>query len=156
MNQIVGGGPQARLFLDLREEHSLTYGAYSRFTADIYPGDWQASSPVRTKVTKDAMDAVHLRIQKDQQRSRAAEPNSTTRIAPSSPASRFRSSSPREIISDWLTVQYYGLPADYWDKYPDQIFAVGAPACSPRRRSSWTSITCSGFASVIERPSKAI
>ena len=56
MNQIVGGGPQARLFLDLREEHSLTYGAYSRFTADVYPGDWQASSPVRTKVTKDAME----------------------------------------------------------------------------------------------------
>ena len=24
-------------------------------------------------------------------------------------------------------MQYYNLPADYWDKYPDQIFAVGAP-----------------------------
>ena len=30
MNQVEGGGPQARLFLDLREEHSYTYGAYSR------------------------------------------------------------------------------------------------------------------------------
>ena len=40
MNRILGGGPQARLFLDLREEHSLTYGAYSSFRSEIYPGDW--------------------------------------------------------------------------------------------------------------------
>src|SRR5271168_3848752 len=56
MNQVLGGGPQARLFLDLREEHSLTYGAYSRFSAAMYPGDWFAFSPVRTKVTGDAME----------------------------------------------------------------------------------------------------
>ena len=40
MNQVLGGGPQSRLFLDLREEHSYTYGAYSRFSAEVYPGDW--------------------------------------------------------------------------------------------------------------------
>jgi len=53
MNQVLGGGPQARLFLDLREEHSLTYGAYSRFNAEIYPGDWLAFAPVSrsTKAT---------------------------------------------------------------------------------------------------------
>ena len=56
MNQIEGNGAQARLFLDLREEHSLTYGAYSRFNADVYPGDWFAFSPVRTAVTGDAME----------------------------------------------------------------------------------------------------
>ena len=56
MNQVVGGGPQARLFLDLREEHSLTYGSYSRLTAEVYPGDWSASAPVRTPVTGDAME----------------------------------------------------------------------------------------------------
>ena len=33
---------------------------------------------------------------------------------------------PREILNDWLTVQYYGLPADYWDKYPDHIAAIDA------------------------------
>ena len=33
---------------------------------------------------------------------------------------------PSQILSNWLTVQYYALPADYWDKYPDQIFAVDA------------------------------
>ena len=60
MNQVLGGGPQARLFLDLREEHSLTYGSYSRFNAEIYPGDWLAFAPVRTPVTGDAMDRFCL------------------------------------------------------------------------------------------------
>jgi zinc protease len=127
MNQIVGGGPQARLFLDLREEHSLTYGAYSRFTADVYPGDWQASSPVRTKVTKDAMDRFTYEFKKI---NTEPVPQSELDDAHRAIVAGFALSleQPREIISDWLTVQYYGLPTDYWDKYPDQIFAVGAPA----------------------------
>jgi predicted Zn-dependent peptidase len=55
MNQILGGGPQARLFLDLREEHGYTYGVYSRFNAEIYPGDWFSSGSVRTPVTDGSM-----------------------------------------------------------------------------------------------------
>jgi hypothetical protein len=55
MNQVLGGGPQARLFLDLREEHGYTYGAYSNFNAEIYPGDWLAAAAVRTPVTDGSM-----------------------------------------------------------------------------------------------------
>jgi len=33
---------------------------------------------------------------------------------------------PSEMLQYWLTSQYYGLPADYWDKYPDHIAAVDA------------------------------
>jgi predicted Zn-dependent peptidase len=29
-----------------------------------------------------------------------------------------------EIINSWLTVKYYGLPADYWDHYSDQVAKV--------------------------------
>src|SRR5262245_25951328 len=38
MNHILGGGPAARLFLNLREEKGYTYGVYSSFTALKYPG----------------------------------------------------------------------------------------------------------------------
>ena len=55
MNQILGGGPQARLFLDLREEHGYTYGAYSNFNAETYAGDWLANTSVRTPVTDGSM-----------------------------------------------------------------------------------------------------
>jgi zinc protease len=126
MNQVLGGGPQARLFLDLREEHSLTYGSYSRFTADVYPGDWQASAPVRTPVTKESMDRFIYEFKKiNNEPTPQAELDDAHRAIVAGFALSLEQ--PREMISDWLTVQYYGLPVDYWDKYPDQIFAVGIP-----------------------------
>ena len=35
---------------------------------------------------------------------------------------------PEQLLNDWLTVQYFGLPMDYWDKYPDHIMAIDAAA----------------------------
>jgi zinc protease len=125
MNQVIGNGPQARLFLDLREEHSLTYGAYSRFSSNVYVGDWQASSPVRTAVTKDAMDRFLYQFKKiNNEPVPQAELDEAHRAIVASFALSLEQ--PSQMIASWLTVQYYGLPADYYDKYPDQIFAVDA------------------------------
>ena len=33
---------------------------------------------------------------------------------------------PAQLLNGWLTVQHYGLPMDYWDKYPDRIGTVDA------------------------------
>jgi zinc protease len=122
---LIGNGPQARLFLDLREEHSLTYGAYSRFSSNVYVGDWQASSPVRTSVTKDAMDRFLYQFKKiNNEPVPQAELDEAHRAIVASFALSLEQ--PSQMIASWLTVQYYGLPADYYDKYPDQIFAVDA------------------------------
>src|SRR5271163_3052613 len=125
MNQVLGGGPQARLFLDLREEHSLTYGSYSRFNAEIYPGDWLAFAPVRTPVTSDAMDRFLYEFKKI---NNEAVPQDEMDDAHRALIASFALSleQPREILDDWLTVQYYGLPVDYWDKYPDHIAGIDA------------------------------
>jgi zinc protease len=125
MNQVLGGGPQARLFLDLREEHSLTYGSYSRFNAEIYPGDWLAFAPVRTPVTGDAMDRFLYEFKKiNNEPVPQDEMDDAHRAIIASFAISLEQ--PREILNDWLTVQYYGLPVDYWDKYPDQIAGIDA------------------------------
>jgi zinc protease len=125
MNQVLGGGPQARLFLDLREEHSLTYGSYSRFNAEIYPGDWLAFAPVRTQVTGDAMDRFLYEFKKiNNEPVPQDEMDDAHRAIIASFALSLEQ--PREILGDWLTVQYYGLPVDYWDKYPDHIAAIDA------------------------------
>jgi zinc protease len=125
MNQVVGGGPQSRLFLDLREEHSLTYGAYSRLSADVYPGDWFAFSPVRTAVTGEAMERFLYEFKKVND-----EPTPQPELDDAHRAiiANFALSleQPSQIINDWLTVQYFGLPVDYWDKYPDHIAAIDA------------------------------
>ena len=125
MNQVLGGGPQSRLFLDLREEHSLTYGAYSRFSADTYAGDWFAYSPVRTQVTGDAMDRFIYEFKKI---NNDPTPQSELDDAHRAIVANFALSleQPATIINDWLTVQYYGLPVDYWDKYPDRIDSIDA------------------------------
>ncbi len=125
MNQIEGGGPQARLFLDLREEHSLTYGSYSRVNADIFPGDWYAFAPVRTKVTGDAMERFVYEFKRlNDEPVAQGELDDAHRAIIASFALSLEQ--PAQILNSWLTVQHFGLPIDYWDKYPDHIEAVDA------------------------------
>ena len=125
MNQVVGGGPQSRLFLDLREEHSLTYGAYSRLSADVYAGDWFAYAPVRTAVTGDAMERFTYEFKKiNDELTPPSELDEAHRAIVAGFALSLEQ--PSQIINDWLTVQYFGLPTDYWDKYPDHISAIDA------------------------------
>ena len=125
MNQVEGGGAQARLFLDLREEHSLTYGSYSRFNADVYPGDWFAFAPVRTKVTGDAMERFVFEFKRiNTEPVGQSELDDAHRAIIASFALSLEQ--PAQQLNDWLVVQHFGLPMDYWDKYPDHIAAIDA------------------------------
>jgi zinc protease len=54
-DRILGGGPAARLFMNLREDKGYTYGAYSNFGGSKFRGTWTSSSEVRTDVTEGAM-----------------------------------------------------------------------------------------------------
>ncbi len=62
-NQILGGGGEGRLFLNLREEHGWTYGAYSSAGANKYPTRFKATASVRNTVTDSAvvefMNEIH-------------------------------------------------------------------------------------------------
>lgn len=67
-NQVLGGSAASRLFMDLREKRSLTYGAYSSLTERVEQGAFVASAAVRTEVTAEAVEAFfeHLeRIRKE-------------------------------------------------------------------------------------------
>lgn len=123
MNRIVGGGPQARLFLDLREAHGYTYGAYSNFSSDIYAGSWAASSPVRTPVTDGAMTQFVYEFKKiNDEPVPQDELNESERAIIAGFALSLEQ--PQQILNAWLTVKEYGLPMDYWDRYPGHIGAV--------------------------------
>lgn len=54
-NQSLGGGASSRLFHVLREERSLTYGAYSSLSARVRAGHFGASIDCRTEVTREAL-----------------------------------------------------------------------------------------------------
>src|SRR5574343_772509 len=54
-NQILGGGGEGRLFLNLREKHGWTYGAYSSLYSGKYINKFRSSSSVRNAVTDSAV-----------------------------------------------------------------------------------------------------
>lgn len=125
MNQVLGGGPQSRLFLDLREEHSYTYGAYSRFTAEGYAGDWNSSAAVRSPVTDGSMERFIYEFKRiGEERVPPDELDDARRAIVAGFALSLER--PGELLNNMLEVQFLGLPADYWDKYPDRISAVSA------------------------------
>src|SRR5690606_9407775 len=54
-NQILGGGGEGRLFLNLREAHGWTYGAYSSLGSGKYTSKFTSSASVRNVVTDSAV-----------------------------------------------------------------------------------------------------
>jgi len=123
MNKIVGGGPTGRLFLNLREDKGYTYGASSGFSALRYRGSWQASTDVRSEVTGPALGELMAEIKRIRDE-RVSEQE--FRNAKRSMVAAFALSleSPGGILGNHMTRWLYGLPVDYWDKYPDRVMAV--------------------------------
>jgi len=54
-NYILGGGGEARLFMNLREKNGFTYGAYSNLSTSKYSPQFSASASVRNEVTDKAV-----------------------------------------------------------------------------------------------------
>ncbi|UZT97313.1 pitrilysin family protein [Chryseobacterium fluminis] len=54
-NYILGGGGEARLFMNLREKNGFTYGAYSSLSASKYSPAFSAEASVRNEVTDKAV-----------------------------------------------------------------------------------------------------
>ena len=54
-NSILGGGGEARLFMNLREKNAFTYGAYSTLSTNKYTPNFKASASVRNEVTDKAI-----------------------------------------------------------------------------------------------------
>jgi predicted Zn-dependent peptidase len=54
-NQILGGGPDSKLFKNLREKHGFTYGAYSKTGSGRFQSAFTASASVRNEKTDSAV-----------------------------------------------------------------------------------------------------
>src|SRR5690606_3514407 len=63
-NQILGGGGEGRLFLNLREAHGWTYGAYSSIGSGKYVTTFRSSTSVRNTVTDSAVVEIFNEIKK--------------------------------------------------------------------------------------------
>lgn len=125
MNQILGGGPAARLFLNLREDKGYTYGAYSGFGGSKFRGTVVSSSEVRTEVTEGAMHEFMYELKRirDEKVTPTELENAKRAIVGSFALSLEQ---PNALLQNIVTQKLYDLPADYWDTYPQMVSAITA------------------------------
>jgi zinc protease len=125
MDRIVGGGASARLFMNLREEHGYTYGAYSQLVARKFAGPWIAQGNMRTDATEGAMTEFMNEINRIRDQK---VPEKELEECKRSIVASFALSleDPNQLLDYAMTLKLFGLPADYWDTYPAKIMNTTA------------------------------
>lgn len=125
MDRIVGGGASARLFMNLREVHGYTYGAYSMLVARRYAGPWIATGSMRTDATGGAMTEFMNEINRIRD---TPVPEKELEETKHSIVAGFALTleHPSDLLDYAIALKVYNLPADYWDTYPAKIMAITA------------------------------
>lgn len=125
VNRILGGGAAGRLFVNLREEKGYTYGAYSRFSSYHFPGTFAASTEVRNAVTDGSLHELMFELKRMRDEK---VPQTELNEAKRSITANFALSLENQsgIVNRWMTVKFFGLPTDYWDRYPEQVAKLTA------------------------------
>lgn len=122
-NQILGGGGEGRLFLNLREAHGWTYGAYSGIGANKYVGAFSASTSVRNTVTDSAVVELLNEIKKIRTELVSEE---DLKNAKSKYIGNFvmQIEKPATVARYALLTKTQNLPADFYENYIKNISAV--------------------------------
>ncbi len=128
-NQALGGGASSRLFHVLREERSLTYGAYSSLAARVAGGQFGASIDCRTEVTREACSGLFdlIRAFAADGPTEAEHERARLYLLGSFPIPR---ETPGGIVQDEIARILHGLPEDEWTTWRRRVGAVSRPeAC---------------------------
>ena len=125
--QVLGGGPDSRLFMILREQKSWTYGAYAELRRPRGMGYWDASAEVRTSVTDSALNEMLAQVHRIRTTVMADSELSNAKgfLIGSFP---LQIETPEQIANQVAQVKRLGLPATYLETYRDRLGAV-----TPRR-----------------------
>ncbi|HEX7528139.1 MAG TPA: pitrilysin family protein, partial [Thermoanaerobaculia bacterium] len=122
-NQSLGGGASSRLFHVLREERSLTYGAYSSVSARVAGGQFGASIDCRTEVTREACGGLFDLIRVYASEGPTAEEHDRSRkfLLGSFPIPR---ETPGGVPQDEIARLLHGLPEDEWATWLERVHSV--------------------------------
>jgi len=123
MNRILGQGPSARLFLNIREDKGYTYSVGSNVSSGKYRGLFTAQSPVRTDVTEGTIREFMNEFKRIRD-----EKVSDTELQSAKNAIiggfAFTLETPTTRLNNIITQKVYNLPANYWDTYPAKVEAI--------------------------------
>ncbi len=119
-NQILGGGGDARLFMNLREDKGYTYGAYSSLGNDKYAAAFTATAQVRNEVTDSSVVAFLEEIHKIRTEKVSEEELSN---AKNKYVGNFVLSleQPSTIARYALDIETEDLPEDFYETYLQKI-----------------------------------
>jgi zinc protease len=123
-NFLLGGSTiTGRLGANLREDKGWTYGVRSHFSPGLAPGGWIAETAVDVDVTADAVAEMVREIRRlvdepvpDEELRRAKDA-----LMLSLPRAF---ETPAGIAGRLATVETYGLPHDWWERFPAAVEAV--------------------------------
>lgn len=122
-NQILGGGGEGRLFLNLREAHGWTYGAYSSIRASKYISKFKASTSVRNTVTDSAVVEILNELNKIRTQKVTAE---ELQLAKAKYVGNFvtETQKPETVASYALNTAIHKLPDNFYENFIKNINAV--------------------------------
>lgn len=123
-NYLLGGSTiTGRLGANLREEKGWTYGVRSGFAASIRRGGWSIETAVDAEVVAAAIGEITAELTRF-----LAEPVPEAELRRGKDAlilSLPRAfETPGRIVSRLATVEAYGLPDDYWQRFAERVEEV--------------------------------
>ncbi|MGB6152338.1 MAG: insulinase family protein [Pricia sp.] len=123
-NEILGGGGEGRLFLNLREDKGYTYGSYSRLGNDKYAASrFRAVASVRNAVTDSSVVELLKEIENIRKSPVTQEELDNTKAKY---IGRFvlALEDPQTIAEYALDIETQDLPKDFYTNYLERINAI--------------------------------
>lgn len=123
LNTLLGGKFTSRINLNLRERHGYTYGASSRLTPRLGPGPFVVNAAVETESAGAAAREVLTELRRI--REALVEPEeieeTLSYIVGVFP---YTLQTVGDLAKRLETIAVFGLPDDYYDRYPERILSV--------------------------------
>lgn len=124
MNAILGGVFNSRINLNLRERHGYTYGARSTFAFRRDAGPFVIAAPVRNEVTRESVYEVIEELKRIRSGDiEDLELNDVKNYLMGVFPATVQTAS--DIASRLTDMELYDLPQDYFDRYRENIAAIG-------------------------------
>jgi len=124
-NYILGGGAQSRLFMNLREKHGFTYGAYSSLGASRWQSTFDASASVRNAKTDSAVTQFLVEV-KRMRTEKVSDEELTNAKALYNGSFARGLEDPARTASFASNILINKLPADFYKTYLQKVNAVTA------------------------------
>eukprot|EP01037_Dinobryon_pediforme_P008399 gene8399-8487_t len=124
-NYILGGGAQSRLFMNLRETHSFTYGSYSSVNAERWQGTFEATASVRTPKTDSAITEMLNEIKRIRT-VKVSDDELATAKALYNGSFALGLEDPARMATFASNILIYQLSADFYKTYLQKVNAVTA------------------------------